>query len=61
MRAATVTEPRLSSSVEDFNPRSPCGLRHELIMAETGKAEISIPAAHAGCDFAGIVIKKFAV
>ena len=34
----------------DFNPRTPCGVRHYSISLHPDSAEISIHAPHAGCD-----------
>ena len=36
---------------ENFNPRTPCGVRHGLFDTEPQSERISIHAPLAGCDF----------
>ena len=51
MRGATARAkaPRSSGGI-DFNPRTPCGVRHIRLMSLSSDVNISIHAPHAGCD-----------
>ena len=50
MRGATEASIRYIFSSEDFNPRTPCGVRHAASVAGYPIPLISIHAPHAGCD-----------
>ena len=56
MRGATKFEVVSYRAIYNFNPRTPCGVRHEAIQLQKEYAAISIHAPHAGCD--GIYIIK---
>ena len=50
VRGATASRLTILSSVSDFNPRTPCGVRRNHARAGRGNAVISIHAPRAGCD-----------
>ena len=50
VRGATLTRCGVSSSQNDFNPRTPCGVRRGRVGAALPGDHISIHAPRAGCD-----------
>ena len=50
VRGATQSIPLLDVSNRDFNPRTPCGVRHGLRPQVLPHGPISIHAPRAGCD-----------
>ena len=52
MRGATPRPVQRSSALDNFNPRTPCGVRHAFAGGQIDRILISIHAPHAGCDSA---------
>ena len=50
LRDATLLEPFIADTKEDFNPRTPYGMRHLDISSSVDVSDISIHAPLTGCD-----------
>ena len=50
MRGATRQLKTVLFGAKNFNPRTPCGVRHSKLCHQLQKSAISIHAPHAGCD-----------
>ena len=50
MRGATATSNNIQAFAQNFNPRTPCGVRHCMPDMRKAAGQISIHAPHAGCD-----------
>ena len=50
MRGATLSCDTTKACVQNFNPRTPCGVRRKSCYNQKKKGGISIHAPHAGCD-----------
>ena len=55
MRGATRKQCCKKSNFSDFNPRSPCGERRDIVYKPLTKVPISIHAPHAGSDYATVL------
>ena len=50
MRSATAKAPGFQADRKNFNPRTPCGVRHDVLPESDRIHSISIHALHAECD-----------